>query len=666
MEALFLKMVNLSKDDRRAYSTALFNCSVHRRRIAACPLAFGEVGVKDRIRSVMNYKKPAFWIIIAAIVASIVLAVCFMTNPINNSIDADTVLSVSVDGDVVPGEAADELISLLNSHDRSFFVVGLDDPNKLSRAIQIDCEDGGFYLLHYQYYSGFSFNPFYAGEDDYRSILTYFPAGEKAQDVWKMEYAFDSELKEWLSEYTEKTIAAFDLDQSYGVEEVTYESPLTDFSMVAQANTPTYTIDENGNLSSLHEFTDEESWTVLGDLSEVTLTKDNFDESFRNNSGDGWFMKESASAIRKNTAQAWNVIYNQDTLYYILLQENGEIYLATGYYDYSEKDDPGSDDTNIRWLFKLAPQVDSSITELIPGTSYVSWQCLYMNPLSSYSASGGNSGCRYIVGEDKFVTIDRSHRYSDRVTGKPLEGDDAYLQHVNEIPKWEWQEFPYTDEEWAALYKPGIPSEFRISALYDEILYQPLTADKFLLRVDGTLWLVELSTNPQMGTYLWSIYSLIPESTMGSAQWEYAPELSSSNPVFRFEFDMDYEEISAVCTESNLVDFIGTSESGPSMTIPAGKHLWWSPVDKNGNTVSAADIHFSIHKGGIAPYAGTIYITRGDETGGVFPVYTATIVGTGLHLEQNTENEGGLITALSAPTVGNVFLGTKRDLASAM
>lgn len=72
---------HMEKDEMRSYSTALLNCSVHRRRIAACPLAFGEVGVKERIKHVMNYKKPAFWIIIAAMVICIIMAVCFLTNP---------------------------------------------------------------------------------------------------------------------------------------------------------------------------------------------------------------------------------------------------------------------------------------------------------------------------------------------------------------------------------------------------------------------------------------------------------------------------------------------------------------------------------------------------------------------------------------------------------
>jgi len=71
----------LGKDERRDYSTALLNCSVSRVRIAACPIAFGEVAVKERIKGVMNYKKPAFWIIILAVIAIIVTAVCFLTDP---------------------------------------------------------------------------------------------------------------------------------------------------------------------------------------------------------------------------------------------------------------------------------------------------------------------------------------------------------------------------------------------------------------------------------------------------------------------------------------------------------------------------------------------------------------------------------------------------------
>ncbi len=72
---------SMDKDGIAAYSQALLDCSYPRRSIAACPLAFGEAGVKERVKGVLNYKKPAFWIILAAAAACVVLAVCLMTDP---------------------------------------------------------------------------------------------------------------------------------------------------------------------------------------------------------------------------------------------------------------------------------------------------------------------------------------------------------------------------------------------------------------------------------------------------------------------------------------------------------------------------------------------------------------------------------------------------------
>ena len=77
---------DMDKGSVSEYSQALLNCSFPRRRIAACPLAFGEVGVKERVKSVLNYKKPALWIIAVAVVACIVVGVCFMTNPTDSAI----------------------------------------------------------------------------------------------------------------------------------------------------------------------------------------------------------------------------------------------------------------------------------------------------------------------------------------------------------------------------------------------------------------------------------------------------------------------------------------------------------------------------------------------------------------------------------------------------
>lgn len=69
----------LGEQSKRAYSQALLDSTASRRMVTACPVAFGEVGVRERVKNVLNYKKPAFWIFIAAVLACIVVPVCFMT-----------------------------------------------------------------------------------------------------------------------------------------------------------------------------------------------------------------------------------------------------------------------------------------------------------------------------------------------------------------------------------------------------------------------------------------------------------------------------------------------------------------------------------------------------------------------------------------------------------
>lgn len=223
---------HMEKDEMRAYSTALLHCSVHRRRIAACPLAFGETGVKERIKRVMNYKKPAFWIIITAVVACSVAIVCFFTTPSNS-----------------PGALPD-----IHSH-------------------------------------------------------------------------------------------------AYVVEEVTYENGMYSFSVIAGENSPVYMVAEDMTLASQMEVSDAGQWAELGKLEDTTLTKENFDDLFKDSGF--WTAKVNAKDIRRNTVNAWRLVYKQEILYYVLQQKNGDLYLAYGYQAPDPNADPGSFYEHIRWLFKL-------------------------------------------------------------------------------------------------------------------------------------------------------------------------------------------------------------------------------------------------------------------------------------------------------------------------
>ena len=65
----------------KTYSTVLLACSIPRKAVITCPLAFGEVGVKERVRNALHYKKPAFWVVAASVTVCVVVAVCFLTDP---------------------------------------------------------------------------------------------------------------------------------------------------------------------------------------------------------------------------------------------------------------------------------------------------------------------------------------------------------------------------------------------------------------------------------------------------------------------------------------------------------------------------------------------------------------------------------------------------------
>ena len=105
---------DMDVEGRKEYSRILLSCSAPRRLVTACPLAFGETGVKSRIKAVLNYRKPAFWLVLTAIVATVAAAVCLLTNPKTTvSDDLDAALSrIILDynrnehrGDAYPTEA---------------------------------------------------------------------------------------------------------------------------------------------------------------------------------------------------------------------------------------------------------------------------------------------------------------------------------------------------------------------------------------------------------------------------------------------------------------------------------------------------------------------------------------------------------------------------------
>lgn len=72
---------NATPAQRAAYSRALVSCAAQPKMAAVCPLAFGEVAVKERVKNVLNYKKPALWAVILLVVAAAIIGVCLLTKP---------------------------------------------------------------------------------------------------------------------------------------------------------------------------------------------------------------------------------------------------------------------------------------------------------------------------------------------------------------------------------------------------------------------------------------------------------------------------------------------------------------------------------------------------------------------------------------------------------
>ena len=100
-------------DERKAYSAALLNCSSNRAHFAACPVAFGEVSVKERIKSVLSYKKPSFWISLVGMIAIVFVAVCLVTSPARKDAAAAGDTEPTSVSDAVSVHNVDELLAAI-------------------------------------------------------------------------------------------------------------------------------------------------------------------------------------------------------------------------------------------------------------------------------------------------------------------------------------------------------------------------------------------------------------------------------------------------------------------------------------------------------------------------------------------------------------------------
>ena len=189
---------------RADYSEALLGCSVKQKAISACPLSFGEVGVKTRIRSVLNYRKPTFCSTGLAMFACIMTAACFLTNPITDeeerSMDANEYIeqtqTVSIQEQNTTSEtrtndlasvkeyAEDIIASAAKTMFGSVYMSGIQNLEQVSVGNSIISEDVLLYRLEYWIKEGIE-HPDRADSEDTVLEEVYFALlYDKTVETW--------------------------------------------------------------------------------------------------------------------------------------------------------------------------------------------------------------------------------------------------------------------------------------------------------------------------------------------------------------------------------------------------------------------------------------------------------------------------------------------------
>ncbi|MBQ3096211.1 MAG: M56 family metallopeptidase [Clostridia bacterium] len=375
---------NLDSSQKADYSLALLACSVDRRLIAACPLAFGEVGVKDRVKSVLNYKKPAFWIVICAVLASIAFAVCFLTNPkgdlgaVRNQISGSDLPGLELEIVAVETSSPDPCITVRFKNkttdefifgDEHYFYRKSDgvwedcryNPNNIwsliaypvlpksssTHTYRLNIQTGTFAMI--------SDNP---ADNSAAFFYAHLPSGNILTEPG--EYRFETEFFiDGKHETKYKAWIEFELTRGFDTISVhtfvpaalVYDDGRYSFTQTADI-APTYRL-VNG--MRLQEIAADGSVTALGTMERITLGKDSFDSRFWGGS-ENWCEQETLAGLKRGNYRAWQLTHSkgdEHLLYLLLEQEDGTFYLGFGYYGISGETTSNPDDSHIRWLYRL-------------------------------------------------------------------------------------------------------------------------------------------------------------------------------------------------------------------------------------------------------------------------------------------------------------------------
>ena len=349
---------------RADYSQALLSCAAPKRAVAACPLAFGEGNIKTRVKSALHYKKPAFWVAAAAVLAVVIVAVCFLTNPrsergslvwaqkLNAADVASIELYVPAEGEArqykkLDTEEMAQAVELINSSRGTY----IEKPETVYAGLPVwfllTMDDGtvhavGSVVGHYLIIDGDTFDADVENQAEWENYVLKGDSASPIDMADRLSYALYG-----------MTTGVYTLGEAVfedSVWETSYEETFANTKSTPELwLSSALGTDMTGILYGTVTAARGYSYR-FSEWEEIDLTVSNFDWLFRSASGEDW-NGTSAARLRRENAHAWRgtrtgedvnatvpmaEIRRQDELtamdqWLLLQQKDGSLYLVMGY-----------------------------------------------------------------------------------------------------------------------------------------------------------------------------------------------------------------------------------------------------------------------------------------------------------------------------------------------
>lgn len=349
---------------RADYSQALLSCAAPGRAVAACPLAFGEGNIKTRVKSALHYKKPAFWVAAAAVLAVVIVAVCFLTNPksergslvwaqkLNAADVASIELYVPAEGKArqykkLDTEEMAQAVELINSSRGTY----IEKPETVYAGLPVwfllTMDDGtvhavGSVVGHYLIIDGDTFDADVENQAEWENYVLKGDSASPIDMADRLSYALYG-----------MTTGVYTLGEAVfedSVWETSYEETFANTKSTPELwLSSALGTDMTGILYGTVTAARGYSYR-FSEWEEIDLTVSNFDWLFRSASGEDW-NGTSAAKLRRENAHAWRgtrtgedvnatvpmaEIRRQDELtamdqWLLLQQKDGSLYLVMGY-----------------------------------------------------------------------------------------------------------------------------------------------------------------------------------------------------------------------------------------------------------------------------------------------------------------------------------------------